>query len=71
MALEATYKMYLLHGFCIVVIKGDHKIAAIGDMVVGVPTMPSMDWVAALQHCGLIKWNIRFIKEKIGSLHHS
>jgi hypothetical protein len=33
-ALEATYKMYLLHGFCIVVIKCDHKFAAISDIVV-------------------------------------
>jgi hypothetical protein len=24
-----------------------------------------------LQHCGLIEWNIRFLKEKIHSLHHS
>ncbi len=24
-----------------------------------------------MQHCGLIKWNIRFLKEKIRSLHHS
>jgi hypothetical protein len=54
-ALEATYKMYLLRGFRIVVIKGDHKFAAISDMVVDLPTMPSMDWAAALQHCGLIE----------------
>jgi hypothetical protein len=70
-ALEATYKMYLLRGFSIVVIKGDHKFAAISDMVVGLPTMPSMDWAAALQHCGLIEQNIRFLKEKICSLCHS
>jgi hypothetical protein len=63
-ALEATYKMYLLRGFRIVVIKGDHEFAAISDMVVGLPTMPSMDWAATLQHCGLIKQNIRFLKEK-------
>ncbi len=42
-ALEAAYKMYLLRGFCIVVIKGDHEFAPIIDMVVGLPTMPSMD----------------------------
>ncbi len=71
MALEATYKMYLLRGFRIVVIKGDHEFAAISDMVVGLPTTLSMDWAAALQHCGLIKQNIRFLKEKIRSLHHS
>jgi hypothetical protein len=54
-----------------VVIKGDHKFAAISDMVVGFPTMPSMDWAVALQHCGLIERNIRFLKEKICSLCHS
>ncbi len=70
-ALEATYKMYLLRGFHIVVIRGDHEFAAISDMMVGLPTTPSMDWAAALQHCGLIKQNIRFLKEKICSLHHS
>ncbi len=53
------------------VIKGDHKFAAISDVVVGLPTMPSMDWAAALQHCGLIERNIRFLKEKIRSLRHS
>jgi hypothetical protein len=56
-AIEATYKMYFLRGFCIVVIKGDHEFAAISDMVVGLPTIPRMDWAAALQHCGLIKQN--------------
>ncbi len=70
-ASEATYKMYLLHGFRIVVINGDHEFAAISDMVVGLPIMHSMDWVVASQHCGLIKRNIRFLKEKIRSLHHS
>jgi hypothetical protein len=40
-------------------------------MVVGLPTTPSMDWAAASQHCGLIEQNIRFLKEKIHSLHHS
>ncbi len=71
MALEATYRMYLLCDFRIVVITGDHKFAAISDMVVGLPTMPSMDWAAALQYCGLIKQNIRFLKEKIRSLCNS
>jgi hypothetical protein len=70
-ALEATYKIYLLHGFHFVVIKGDHKFFTISDTVVGLPTMPSLDWEAALQHCGLIEQNIRFLKEKICSLHHS
>jgi hypothetical protein len=70
-ALEATYKMYLLHGFHMMVIKDDHEFSAISDIVVGLPTIPSMDWVMALQHCGLIEQNIRFLKEKIRSLCHS
>ncbi len=54
-ALHATYKMYLLRGFRIVVIAGDHKFASISDLVVQLPTTPKLDWVAASQHCGLIK----------------
>ncbi len=44
-AIEATYKMYHLRGFrnVVVVIKGDHKFAAIRDMVVVLPTILSMD----------------------------
>ncbi len=70
-ALSATYRMYLLRGFRIVVIKGDHEFASISDLVVGLPTKPSLDWAAASQHCGLIERNIQFLKEKIHSLCHS
>ncbi len=70
-ALSATYRMYLLCGFCIVVIKGDHEFASISDLVVGLPTKPSLDWAAASQHYGLIEHNIWFLKEKICSLRHS
>ncbi len=42
-ALLATYKMYLLRGFCIIVIKGDHEFDSISDLVVGLPTKPSLD----------------------------
>jgi hypothetical protein len=48
-----------------------NKFATISDMVVGLPTTPSMDWMVALQHCRLIKRNIRFLKEKICSLRQS
>jgi hypothetical protein len=58
MALKATYRIYLLCGFRIVVIKADHEFDAISDLLVGLPTMPSMDWAAASQHCGLIELNI-------------
>jgi hypothetical protein len=63
--------MYLLHGFQIVVIAGDHEFASISDLVVNLPTAPKFDWVEASQHCGLIKQKIRFLKEKIHSLCHS
>jgi hypothetical protein len=67
-ALHATYKMYLLRGFRIVMIAGDHKFASISNLVVQLPTAPKSDWAAALQHCGLIEWNIRFFMEKIHSI---
>ena len=70
-ALLGTYKMYLLRGFRIVVIMGDHEFASISDLVAGLPTMPKLDWAAASQHCDLIERNIRFLKEKICSLRHS
>jgi hypothetical protein len=63
--------MNFLCGFHIVVIKGDHEFASISDVVVGLPTSPRLDWAAALQHCGLIERNVRFLKEKIRSLCHS
>jgi hypothetical protein len=63
--------MYPLHSFRIVVIAGDHKFAFISELVVQLPTAPKLDWAAASQHCGLIEWNIRFLKEKIRSLCHS
>jgi hypothetical protein len=70
-ALQATYKMYLLCGFQIVVIAGDQEFNLISDLIVRLPTAPKLDWAAASQHCGLIERNIRFLKEKIHSLHHS
>jgi hypothetical protein len=61
-ALFATYEMYLLCGFRIVMIAGDHKLASISELVVQLPTAPKLDWVAASQHCGLIEQNIRFFQ---------
>ena len=63
--------MYLLRGFRIIVIAGDHEFAFISDLVVHLPTAHKLDWAAASQHCGLIEQNIRFLKEKIRSLYHS
>jgi hypothetical protein len=50
--------MYLLRGFRIIVMKGDQEFDSIGDLAVTLPTAPSLDWAAAVQHCGLIKCNI-------------
>ncbi len=70
-ALHATYKVYLLSGFQIVVIAGDQEFNSISDLIVSLPTAPKLDWVAASQHCSLIERNIQFLKEKIRSLCHS
>ncbi len=53
------------------VIKGDHEFTSISDLVVDLPTQPRLDWSAASEHCGLIEWNICFLKEKVCSLCHS
>ena len=57
-ALHATYKMYLLRGFRIIVIRGDHEFNSISNLDAYLPTTPTLDWAAAVQHCGLIKRNI-------------
>ena len=63
--------MYLLRGFIIIVIKGDHEFNSVSNLAATLPTTPSLDWAAAVQHCGLIKYNIQFIKEKARSVRHS
>ncbi len=70
-ALHSTDKMYLLRGFRIVVLSGDHEFAALSDLAAYLPTAPELHWAAASQHCGLIEWYIRFLKEKMCSLYHS
>ncbi len=62
--------MYLMHGFRTVVIAGDHEFVSISELVIQLPPAPKLHWAAASQHCGLIEQNIRFLKEKIGSLCH-
>jgi hypothetical protein len=57
-ALHATYKMYLLCGFSIVVIAEDQEFNLISDLIVNLPTAPKLDWAAASQYCGLIEGNI-------------
>jgi hypothetical protein len=53
------------------VISGDQEFAALNKLTTVLPTTPVLNWVAASQHCGLIECNIRFLKEKICSVHHS
>jgi hypothetical protein len=70
-ALHATYKMYLLCGFRIIVIRGDHEFNSISNLAANLPTTPTLDWAAAAQHCGLIERNIRFVKDKVRSVRPS
>jgi hypothetical protein len=63
--------MYLRQGFCVTVISGDRKFAALNALTAVLSTTPCLDLVAASQHCGLIERNICFLKEKICLLHHS
>ncbi len=69
--LHSTYKMYLLRGFCIVVLSRDHEFAALSDLAANLSTVPELNWAAASQHCGLIEQNIHFLKKKIHSLCHN
>ena len=57
-ALHATYKMYLLRGFQIIVVAGDQEFNLISHLIVNLSAAPKIDWVAASQHCGLIERNI-------------
>ncbi len=66
-----TYKMYMLRGFKIVVLSGDHKFAALSELAGNLSGASNLNWMAASQHCGLIEQNSRFLKEKIRSLRHS
>jgi hypothetical protein len=70
-ALHSTYKMYLIKGFRIVVLSGNHEFAALNDLAANLPTAPELNWAATSQHCGLIEQNIHILKKKIHSLCHS
>ncbi len=71
-ALHCTYKMYLIQGFRVVDLSGDHEFAALSDLAANLPTVPELNWALASQFCGLIEQNFCFLKkEKIHSLHHS
>jgi hypothetical protein len=63
--------MYFLCGLRIVVIKNDHTFTSSSDLVLGLPTLPRLDWSAASEHCGLIEQNICFLKEKVCFIYHS
>ena len=70
-ALHKIYQMYLLRGFHIVEIAGDGELAWIADQVATLPTNPMLNLAVANEHVGLIKRNIRFLKEKSRSICHS
>ncbi len=70
-ALHSMYKIYLLRGFRIVVLSGDHEFAHLSYLAANLPTAPKLNWAAASQHYGLIEQNICFLEEKIHSLCHS
>jgi hypothetical protein len=70
-ALLVTYNKYLSRGFQITVISGDQEFSALNHLTTVLPTVSCLDWAAASQHCGLIKRNIRFLKEKLHLLCHS
>ncbi len=63
--------MYLHQGFHVTVISGDQEFAVLNISTIVLPTASCLDWVIASQHCGLIKRNIRFLKENICLLYHS
>ena len=56
--------MHMLHGFHIVEIAGDRELAWITDQVASLPTNPVLNLASVLEHVGLIKHNICFLKEK-------
>jgi hypothetical protein len=70
-ALLGTYNMYLHQGIHITVISGDQEFATLNALTTVLSTAPCLDWAAESQHCGLIKLNICFLKEKIHLLCHS
>jgi hypothetical protein len=72
-AFLVTYTMYLCQGLLITVISEDQEFAALNTLTTVLPTAPCLDWVAASQHCGLIKHDIhiRLLKENICSFCHS
>ena len=57
--------------FIIIIMKGEHEFNSVSNLSATLPTAPSLDWEDALQHCGLIKGNIQFIKEKVRSVIHN
>ncbi len=70
-AMHKIYQMYMLRGFHIVEIAGDGEFAWTADEVAFLPTNPILNLATASEHVGLIECNIRFLKEKTCSIHHS
>ncbi len=63
-ALHATYKIYLLRGFQIVVIAGDQEFNLISHLIVNLLPAPKIDWAAASQHCGSSRGTFNFSRKK-------
>ena len=70
-AMHKIYQMYMLRGFHIVEIASNGEFAWIADQVASLPTNPILNLAAASEHVGLIKRNIRFLKEKTRLIRHS
>ncbi len=69
--MHKIYQMHMLHAFHIVEIASDGEFACIADQVTSLTTTPILNLVAASKHVGLVEGNIRFLKEKTRSIHHS
>jgi hypothetical protein len=69
--MHKIYQMYMLHRFQIVEIAGDGEFAWIADQVASLHTTPILNLAAASEHVGLVKQNIRLLKEKTCLIHHS
>jgi hypothetical protein len=70
-AMHKIYQMYMLRGFHIVEIAGKGESAWIADQLASLLANPILNLAAALEHVGLIEWNIHFLKEKTCLIRHS
>jgi hypothetical protein len=69
--LKDIYNRYLVRGLGIRKIKADLEFAMLQVLVGKLPTRPTMVLAAQGEHVGLIKQNIRFLKEKVRLLRYT